>query len=131
MHLYQKPGLELVFLQPGQDINHGAFNEIGRSALHGGIDGGSFGALAAAGLAVAQFWQVEPAAPDGFNIAMLAGKLADIFHVASYAGVAGKVALDPCLGGLAFDAQIFRQAMGAHAVDEAKVNDFGVAPLFV
>ena len=51
------------------------------------------------------------------------------FHVAGNAGVAGEVAFDVALRGTAFKAELTGKAKGAHAVDEAEVDDLGDTPL--
>jgi hypothetical protein len=52
-----------------------------------------------------------------------------LVHVALHAGKAREVAVDVVLGRLLLDAQVAGQPEGAHAVDEAEVDDLGVAAL--
>ncbi len=55
--------------------------------------------------------------------------LAGLVHVAGHAGIAGEIPVDIELGGVAADAEVARQPERAHAVDEAEVDDLGVAAL--
>ncbi len=75
--------------------------------------------------------EVEAATAQGFRVAFLGGVGAGVFHVAFYAGVFFEVAVDVFLGFAARDAELARQAEGAHAVDQAEVDGLGVAPFVV
>ncbi len=55
---------------------------------------------------------------------------AGLVHVAGHAGIAREIPVDIELGGVAADAEVARQPERAHAVDEAEVDDLGVAALF-
>ena len=109
--------------------NHGAFDEVGGGALHGGVDGGALGAGAGVGVFGADVGQVEAAAEQGFYVALGGGFFFGALHVFGHAGVAGEVAVDKVFGGQIVDAQRFGQAVLTHAVDQAEVDGFGVAAL--
>lgn len=110
--------------------HHAEFDEVGGGALHGGVDSGAFCASAAGAVGAVDFGQVEAAAKHGFNIALGFGLGAGVVHVLLDAGEAVEIAGDVIFGGGVVNAQGFGQAEGAHAVDEAEVDDFGVAALF-
>lgn len=86
-------------------VYHGAFDEVGRGALHGGVDGGAFGSGAGIGIFVADVGQVEAAAEQGFDEALRGGLFFGALHVFGDAGVAGEVAVDKVFGGDIVDAQ--------------------------
>ena len=118
-------------VQPVVDLDHGHLDDVCGGALHGGVDGGAFGGLAALAVAAADFRQVEAAAEQGFHVALFRGLGAGFFHVAFYAGVAFEVQVDVVLGFLARQAQLFGETKGAHAVDQAEVDGLGVAAVVV
>ena len=86
-------------------VYHGAFNEVGGGALHGGVDGGAFGSSAGVGVFVADVGQVEAAAEQGFDEALGGGLFFGALHVFGDAGIAGEVAVDKVFGGDVVDAQ--------------------------
>ena len=88
-------------VEPVVDLDHGHLDDVCCGALHGGVDGGAFGGLAALAVAAADFRQVEAAAEQGFHVALFRGLGAGFFHVAFYARVAFEVQLDVVLGFLA------------------------------
>jgi hypothetical protein len=73
--------------------------------------------------------QPQAAAEHGFHVALLVRLDARVVHVALHARKALEVALDVVLGRFLLDAQVARQAEGAHAVDQPEVDDLGVAAL--
>ena len=85
--------------------DHGAFDEVGRCTLHGGVDGGTFGSGTGIGVFVADVGQVEAAAEQGFDVALGGGLFFGALHVFGDAGVAGKVAVNKVFGGDVVDAQ--------------------------
>ena len=86
-------------------VYHGAFDEVGRGALHRGIDGGAFGSGAGVGVFVMDVGQVEAAAEQGFDEALRGGLFFGALHVFGDAGIAGEVAVDKVFGGDVVDAQ--------------------------
>ena len=57
------------------------------------------------------------------------GQLHGLIHIALHAGVALEIFVDIGRSRLGFNAQILGQAKAAHAVDQAKVDDLGIAAL--
>ena len=111
--------------------DHGQFDQVGCSTLHGGVNGGPFGTLATALLTSLEIGEPQATAEDRFYIAVLVRGLSRLFHVARNAGVTIKVAIDIGLRGTPFNAELFGQAKGTHTVDQTKVNGFGGAALVV
>ena len=98
--------------------------------MHGRVDGGALqpGQLGTLGRLDAA--QLQTPAKNGFHITLLPGQRAGGLHVVFNAGVAVKVTGDVVLGRGVIDTQIACQAKGAHAIDETKVDDLGIAALF-
>src|SRR5690606_13196190 len=98
--------------------DHGPLDDVGRGPLHGRIDGGALGVLAALAVAGVDLRQVQAAAEDRLDIALAAGLLADPVHVGLDPRIALEVAIDVALRLLAVDPDLARQAKGRHAVDQ-------------
>ena len=71
VHLHDQLGGRLLGGQSSLHLNHGAFDEIGSSALHRCVNGGAFGGGTADGAAV-DVGQIQAAAEQGFHIAQTA-----------------------------------------------------------
>src|SRR5690606_22197538 len=73
----------------------------------------------------------EPEAPSEYrlHVALLARLGPGTLHVGGHARVAGEIALDVVARRIPFDAEVRRQAEGAHAVDEPEVDHLRVAAL--
>src|SRR5690606_592414 len=87
VHLHDQTRVDAGFGEPSVDPQHRALDDVGRRPLHRGVDGAALGVLAALGVAGIDVRQVEPAAEDGRDEALLAGKLPGLVHVALYAGI--------------------------------------------
>ena len=98
--------------------------------MHRRVDGKSFACLAALRVFAVDVREVQAAAEQGFDVALFAGGFARCFHVVAHFGVAREVGVDVVGGLAARDVELAREAEGAHAVDEAEVDGFGVAALF-
>ena len=109
--------------------DHRQLDQVGRGALHRRIDGGALRGRAARAVGRVDLGQPEPAAEHRLHEALALGLGARALHVARHARVSGEVAVDVELGRLALDVQVGRQPEGAHAVDQAEVDDLGGAPL--
>ena len=130
MHLHDHAGGALFGVQHALHFDHAHFDQVGRRALHGGVDGGALGARATRAVGAFDVGQVQAAAKYGFDIALFFGLLARALHIGLHAGVAFEIALDVVARGGVVNAQCLGQAKAAHAIDEAEVDDFGVAALF-
>ena len=73
--------------------------------MHGGVDGGAFGSGTGVGVFVVDVGQVEAAAEQGFDEALVGGLFFGTLHIFGDAGVAGEVAVDKVFGGDVVDAQ--------------------------
>src|SRR5665647_2566760 len=109
--------------------NHGELDEVGRGALHGGVDGGALGALAALAVGAVDFRYPQSAPKQRFDVALTLGSFARVLHVFAHAGVACKIALYIGLRGGAFDIEVLRQSERRHAVNQAEVDDLSIAAL--
>ncbi len=125
MHLQDQQGLQFLRIEPVLHGQHGALDQVGGGALHRRVDCGALGALAAAGIRRPDFRQPEAAAEYGLDIALVARAGTGLFHVAGDARIAREVAVHVGLRRGAVDADLFRQAEGAHAVDQAEVDRLG------
>ena len=99
----------------------GAFDEVGCSALHGGVDGGAFGSGAGVGVFVADVGQVEAAAGQGLDEALDCGLFFGALHVFGNAGAAG----DEGFGGQAAYTQRLGEAVLPRAVNQTEADGFG------
>src|SRR5690606_575393 len=115
----------LVVVEPVLHGDHGELDEVGGGALHGRVDGRAFGGLSSRPAAAADFRQPQATSQNGFDIALVARKLADVFHVLRDARVAGEIAIDIQLRRVAGDAQVGGEPEGAHAVHQAEVDGLG------
>ena len=70
MYLHGHPSPGFRFCQPGVNSDHGAFDDIRRTALHRCINSGAFRCLATLEVAGFDFGQVKPPAEDCFDIAL-------------------------------------------------------------
>src|SRR5665647_1560654 len=109
--------------------NHGEFDEVSCGALHGRVDGGALGALATLTVGTVDLRYPQAAAEQGFHITLALGGFARVLHVFAHAGVARKIALYIGLRGGAFDIEVLRQSERAHAIDQAEIDDLGIACL--
>src|SRR5690606_30403600 len=94
-------------------------------ALHRGVDRRPFGSLPARSVRAVDLRQPAAPAEYGLDVALRLGEPAGLVHVGGHAGIAAEVTLDIGPGGIALDAEVAGQAVGAHAVDEAEVDDLG------
>ena len=118
-------------MQCGLGLDHGKLNEIGSCSLHGRINRGTFGTGPPRAVGRSNLGKPETAAEDGFDISLIARLGLDLFHVTSDARITGKVALDIQPGRIAFDIEVLGQAIGAHAINKAKVNHLGIPTLLI
>ena len=130
MDLHDHAGAALLFIEDALHLHHAELDQVGRRALHGRVDGGAFGAGAARPVGRVDFGQVEPATKHGADIALCPGLLAGALHVVPDARIALEIARDVVFGRRVVNAQVARQAKGAHAVDQAEVDHLGKAALF-
>ena len=98
VHLHDHLDLRLVGIQFLLHSHHGQLDEVGRRALHGGVDGGAFSPGAAGAVGGVDLGQVQAAAKHGFDIAHGFGGGLGVVHVLLYAGVALEVFVDVCGG---------------------------------
>ena len=71
MHLHDQPACQAFLSDPALNGNHGQFDQIRGSALHGRVDGGTLGALPATLLSRFQIRQPQSTAEDSFDVAMV------------------------------------------------------------
>jgi hypothetical protein len=116
-------------LQPGVDLDHGALDDIGGGALHGGVDGAALGVLAQSLVARLDLGQIQPPSEYGFHEARFARLARGLVHVALHAGIALEIKIDVFLRLAAPYAQLTREAERRHAVDQAEIDRLGGAPL--
>ena len=129
VNLHHQAGFQAGGVEPVLHGDHRQLDQVGGGALHRRVDRRALGALAAHRLAGADLRQPQAAAEDGLDVAVLAGGFARFFHVAGDAGIAGEVAVDVGLRRAALELELAREAEGAHAVDQAEVDDLGDAAL--
>ena len=104
VHLHDEQHVWLGGIQPVLHGDHGFFDQVGRRALHGGVDGGAFGRFFARAVAAVDIRQIQAAAKHGLHIALGVGQGHGVVHIAFHAGVALKVAVDVGGSGLVVDA---------------------------
>ncbi len=129
MHLHDEQRGAFFGLDPVLHPDHRELDEVGGRALHGRIDCGALGRLAALRSAAADLRQPEPAAEHRFDVAAIARHLARFLHVARDARITCEVAVDVRLGRCPLDAEVLREPERRHAVDQAEVDRLGGAPL--
>src|SRR5690606_3451341 len=128
VHLHQHVHV-VATVDPGGHGDHRALDDVGGAALHRRIHRGAFGALAQAVIARVEVFQIQPAAEDGFHVAIAMGFLAGGVHVAAHAGIAGEITSDVIAGFATIHTQRAGQTERAHAVHQAEVDCLGRAPL--
>ena len=130
MDLQDHFGAHLFAAHPVVDVDHRLFHNVGGGALNGHIDGHALGGGAGYVFGGVDVGQVAAAAQQGFGVLGAAGFGFDRFQVAVDAGVARQVGINEVAAFLAAEARLLGNAVGAQAVDDAEVEDFGDAALF-
>ena len=97
--------------------------------MHRCIDGSAFCPSADVAIFVGDVRQVQATPHDGFNIALLVRTVFGRLHVLGHCRVAGEIAVDEFLCLSRGDFQIIGQTILTHAVNQTKVNGFGIATL--
>ncbi|MCY1459652.1 hypothetical protein D9M71_771440 [compost metagenome] len=97
MHLQDHPGIQPALAQPVIYLDHGPLDDVGSSTLHRGVDRRALGALAQGRVLGIDVWQVQPAAKQGFDKALLGRLGAGALHIGQHARVAGKITVDVVL----------------------------------
>ncbi len=130
MHLHDHARAQLFGFEPVLHGDHRQLDQVSRRALHRRIDCGPFGPGAARAVRRIDLGQPQAAAEHRFDIAARLGLQARLVHVLLHAREAREIAFNIIGRRAPFDVQVGRQAEGAHAVDQAEVDDLGVAALF-
>ena len=92
--------------------------------------GGTLGRRLQHAFRTADFRNPEPTAEQRFDVAERGRGKPRFVHVALHPGEAVKVLLDVIGGHLAVQAELLREAEGAHPVDESEIDHLGHAALF-
>ena len=129
MHLHDHFGFALLEVNACLHGNHRELDQIGCSALHGGIDGSTLCASTPRSIGRVDFWQIQTTAKHGFHVALRFGLLACFVHVALHTCKTLEVALDVIFGSAVVDAQGFGQTKCTHAINQTEVDGFGIAAL--
>ena len=129
MHLHHQAGAQVLASQPGVHVDHRQLDQVGGRALHGGVDGGALGHLAAPHVGRPDLGQPQPTAKHGLDVALFTSLGAGALHVGGHAGITREVAVNVGLCRATLDTQVGGQAEGAHAVDEPEVDHLGIAAL--
>ena len=98
MHLQYHLGAHVLLLQTLLYAYHGQFDDVGGTALYGGVDGVTLGISAHYGIVAIDVGQVASALAEGFGITLLACCLYAVRHVLAHSGIGGKVSVDEFLG---------------------------------
>src|ERR1700736_6472705 len=91
MHLHDEPSRYRRTPQPGVDLDHGAFDDVGGRALHGRVDGAAFGILPQRLVARLDLRQVQAPSEHGFHETTFARLTARLFHVTPHPRIALEV----------------------------------------
>ena len=121
----------MALLQPALHRDHRHLDQIGRGTLHRRINGCTLSPLPPRAVAAFDFRQPQTTAKDGFHIAAGARLFAGGAHVFGHPRIARKITVHILLRRRALDTQLSGQPERRHAVDQAKVDDLGIAALFV
>ena len=97
--------------------------------MHGRVDRGAFRTLTLHAVAGVDLRQPQAAAEHGLDVALLFRLYTGAVHVIFHAGIAREITLYVSGGRAAFHAQLFGQTERGHPVDQAEVDDLGVAAL--
>ena len=71
MNLHDHERVEARTVQPAIDREHGALDDVGRRALHGRVDGRTLSGLTPLLVLYANLREIEPAAEERFDIAIV------------------------------------------------------------
>jgi hypothetical protein len=112
-------------------IDHGALQDVGRTALNRHVDRFAFGLAANLGIAVGQLGHETTAAEHRFHDAGAASVLEKIVNEFADRWKAGKIGVDEILGGLLGDADVFGESEGGLAVQQRVIDDLGAPPELV
>ena len=129
MHLHDHFGGAFLCIQHLLHFHHAQLDQVCRRTLHGCVDGGALGTSPALAVGGLDFRQVQAATENGFHIALGFGLRAGVVHIALDPGKAGEIALDVIFGSGVVDAEISRQTVGAHAINQTEVDHLGIAAL--
>jgi len=110
---------------------HGFLNYVGGGSLHRCVDGAALCVLPALGIACVYLRKIQAATENRFDIAELAGRLADIVHVRLDARVTIEIQIDVFLRLTSTDAELLTETEGRHAVHQSKIDGLGRASLII
>ena len=127
MHLEHHAEREVLVVDALLDADHGDLDEVGGTALHGGIHGHAFGHLRFHAVAGVDACDVAAASGKCFYVAVAVGGSLGVVDELLHALVHFEVTVDKALGLPHRDFQVAGEAEGGHAVEHAEVHHLGVA----
>ena len=114
------------------DTNHGHLDHIRGRPLDGGVDGVSFGKSPQIGVGRLYITNITPATHEGLHITSTSGRGYGLVHIVFDTRIGSEVLVDEIGGFLPRDAQTLAQAKSGNAINNAKVDCFGLsAKVFV
>ena len=79
VHLNEHPRLALFLLEPRENGDHGALDDVGGAPLDDGVGGGALGGVARVAVAAVQIGEVAAAVEEGGDVASLGAFIDDFF----------------------------------------------------
>jgi hypothetical protein len=119
------------FRKRAVDVDHRAFQNVGRGSLNGQVDRDTLGGGADLAIPTRDFRHRPPAAEHRLDDAGLPRVLERLIDVAAHLREAGKVRLDELLRRLLRDADVLCQRERCFAVEQGIVHDLRAPPQLV
>ena len=127
MHLEHHAEREILVVDALLNADHGNLDEVGSTALHGGVHGHAFCHLRFHAVGTVDACDVAAASGERFDIAVAVGGGLGVVDELLHALVHFEVAVDKALCLCHRDFQVAGEAEGGHAVKHAEVHDLRVA----
>ena len=117
--------LHLLVPQTPPDPHHRQLDDVGGSALNGGVAGHPLTAGPDVVVVAGQLGQGAAASEEGGHIAAGPGVGDGLVHIAAHLRESGQIVFQEGVGLLDADADVLREAVSALAVHDAEVDGFG------
>src|SRR5277367_3059846 len=115
--------------ESGVNANHGDLNEIGGGALQRRVDGGALGESAKVGIFAVDVGNGADATEESFDFAFAADFFERGVNEFAHAGIFFEISVNELLAFGGRDAETLCKSASGEAVDDAEVDDFGLAAM--
>src|SRR5579863_983042 len=120
---------EFALAERDVNANHGDLDEIGGGALQGGVDGGALGESAKVGVFAVDVRNGANPTKESLDFSFAADLFESRVNKFAHARIFFKIGVDELLAFGGSNAEALRESESGEAIDDAEVDDFGLATM--